>query len=347
MNEITARIRDWYRHNKRELPWRSTKDPYFIWVSEVLLQQTRVSQGNDFYISFVQKYPDIYSLAAANEEDVLKICQGIGYYSRARNLLHTARYIVSELGGVFPGRYQDIVSLKGIGPYTAAAIASIAFNEPVVAIDGNVFRVASRLFDIDYPIDKSSSRNVFDQYTSLILDQSNPGDFNQALMDLGSLICTPVNPKCGLCPVETYCKANQLGKSSILPVKQSKIEVKQKYYTYLVVSNDDFVAFKKRGKGNIWSGMYDFALWESDQAPSDIDIVNIIIPSFLTDGNLRIKKMGKTINHKLTHRSLWVRFIEIESNSLPKDCIWVANQQIGQLPVPKIIEKFILNRNIK
>ncbi|MFZ4583041.1 MAG: A/G-specific adenine glycosylase, partial [Paludibacter sp.] len=235
-NENTSKtLINWYEHNKRELPWRDISDPYRIWISEIILQQTRVNQGISYYLRFVDRFPDVKALATAHEDEVLKYWQGLGYYSRARNLHKTAQIIVEKHNGNFPNSYTEIVQLKGIGAYTAAAICSFAYNQPYGVVDGNVYRVLSRLFAIQTPIDSSQAKNEFSDLATNLLNNSNPGIHNQAIMEFGALQCVPVQPECNTCPFQKTCKAYELDLVDKLPIKASKTKVRERFFNYFFI----------------------------------------------------------------------------------------------------------------
>jgi A/G-specific adenine glycosylase len=265
LREIFApKLLHWYQHHKRNLPWRHTNDPYRIWLSEVILQQTRVKQGLPYYLAFVENYPTVFDLAQAEEREVLRLWQGLGYYSRARNMHQTAKMVVTELGGKFPDNYAGLLQLKGVGPYIAAAVASFAFREPVAVVDGNVFRVLARLMGIETDIASHEAKKVFGTLANELISREKPDEYNQAIMEFGALLCTPANPQCMFCPVNTECTAFATGRQQVLPVKSRKQPVKERYFHYLVFSHHDTVAMRARTAKDIWLGLFDFFLIESD-----------------------------------------------------------------------------------
>ena len=259
-------LADWYLENKRSLPWRETNEPYRIWLSEIILQQTRVDQGKPYYLSFVKAFPKVEDLAQAEEVDVLKLWQGLGYYSRARNLHASAKYVASDLQGKFPSSYKDLLALKGVGDYTASAIASICYNEPVAVVDGNVFRVLSRIFGIDTPINSTEGVKQFKQLAQELLDKKDPANFNQGIMEFGATHCKPQNPLCDSCPFAAKCVAFNQNRISELPVKLKKQKVKNRYFNYLVFISEEgeTILEQRRGKG-IWEGLYEFPLVETSE----------------------------------------------------------------------------------
>ena len=256
---------NWYNSNKRPLPWRETKDPYKIWLSEIILQQTRVSQGLPYYLKFMTEFPTIHDLAKANEQKVLSLWQGLGYYSRARNLHQCAIYISDKLGGKFPSSYLELLKLPGIGPYTAAAIASIAFGEAVPVVDGNVYRVLSRLFGIEADIGQSKNREIFYEHALQLIQNQDPDTFNQAMMEFGAMHCMPRNPLCEECFVSSECYANLHGKQESFPIKSKKIKVRKRYFNYIVFFFEDGLLMRERSEGDIWQGLNDFYCIESGQ----------------------------------------------------------------------------------
>ncbi|MCF8224599.1 MAG: A/G-specific adenine glycosylase [Bacteroidales bacterium] len=263
--KISEIITEWYKKYKRQLPWRSTSDPYRIWLSEIILQQTRVSQGLDYYIRFVEKFPDVQSLAAASEETVMKFWQGLGYYSRARNMHQASREIVSVYNGKFPGNYDALLKLKGVGPYTAAAVASIAFGEPVAVVDGNVSRVLGRLFAVGEPVNSTEGARKISELAFELLDRDVPGNHNQAIMEFGALQCTPVNPNCRECPLNHICESYRLNASDKFPLKLKQTKRKNRYFTYFVIKQYGHTYIRKRTGEDIWKSMYEFPMIEQDQ----------------------------------------------------------------------------------
>ena len=263
-NFVTEKILNWYEVHKRILPWRDITDPYKIWISEIILQQTRVIQGLDYYNRFIERFPDVHALAIAEEQEVLKYWQGLGYYSRARNLHAAARSIETRFGGKFPKDYESILSLKGIGEYTAAAVASFAFNLPRPVVDGNVFRFLSRLFAIEEPIDTSKGKKLFTELAGQMMDRQRAGLFNQAIMEFGALQCVPASPDCGECPLATHCLSKTQGKVSEFPVKLNKPKTKEVYLYYFYIHSGEFIFLKKREGKGIWQNLYEFPSVESE-----------------------------------------------------------------------------------
>ena len=313
MNILHDTLINWFDANHRDLPWRHDPTPYQIWLSEVILQQTRVNQGRDYYLRFIEHWPEVNDLAKASEEEVLKMWQGLGYYSRARNLHHCAQQVVTEHGGQFPADYEKLKRLKGIGDYTAAAIASIAFNLPYAVVDGNVYRVLSRLFDIETPININEGQSLFAQLANDLLNRKQPGLHNQALMEFGALHCTPKNPNCLLCPLQAQCLAFAHQTVMQRPVKLQKVKVTTRYFNYLVIRINDSIYLHKRSGNDIWKNLYDFPCIESEQLMSVEEIIATEKFNQLFDGlPFTIEKTSPIFTHKLTHRTILAQFIEIK-----------------------------------
>jgi len=338
-------LQNWYERNKRDLPWRNTKDPYKIWLSEVILQQTRVVQGLPYYNKFVEKYPTVIDLANADDNDVLRLWQGLGYYSRARNMHQTARIIASELNGEFPNTYAGLVKLKGIGPYTAAAIASFAFDEKVAVVDGNVYRVLARIFDIETDISSHESKKIFNDLANELISDKTPGTHNQAMMEFGATYCTPANPGCMFCIFHYDCEANAKGKQTVLPVKSKKVKVKKRYFDYFVIEREGKLLMAKRGAKDIWEGLYNFYLVESpDNLLSIEEIENDFVQEVLPVAN--IKNISEIYKHVLTHQSIEVKFWHLvlnedQSLTLPLDYDFYTWAEVEDLPKPILIEKYL------
>ena len=329
----------WYLQNDRDLPWRKTKNPYFIWLSEIMLQQTRVNQGLPYYVTFTKEFPTVFDLAKATESKVLKLWQGLGYYSRARNLHYSAKYIAAELKGTFPSSFEEIKKLKGVGDYTASAISSICFDEAQAVVDGNVYRVLSRYFGIETPINSSKGIKEFKLLAQSLIDKSQPGTYNQAIMDFGALHCKPQNPLCETCPFNNSCVALQTKKVKDLPVKEKKIKVKKRYFNYLVFISDDqnTMLSERKGKG-IWQGLYEFPLIETEKSVSKKHLIEQV--SSLEDIVLFNEK---EIVHKLSHQHLYTKFWIVKKNDLEENQIsWST---IHNYPVPILIANFLKNFN--
>lgn len=331
----------WYLQNDRELPWRKSKNPYFVWLSEIMLQQTRVAQGMAYYLKFTETFPTIFELANADESTVLKMWQGLGYYSRARNLHFTAKHVANELNGVFPSTYKELIKLKGIGDYTASAIASICFDEPNAVVDGNVYRVLSRYFGIKTAINSSAGIKEFKILAQSLLDTSQPGTYNQAIMDFGALHCKPQNPLCETCPFADSCVAFEKKLTKELPVKVKKIKVKNRYFNFLVIKTADqkTILSERKGKG-IWQGLYQFPLIESDKIIDKDDLIasEEFIQLFPDETTISLFNK-KEIVHKLSHQHLYTQFWIVETETLKNATInWT---EIKKYPVPVLIANFL------
>ena len=331
----------WYAANKRTLPWRCTRDPYKIWLSEIILQQTRVIQGMPYYLKFIAAFPTVYDLARASEERVLKLWQGLGYYSRARNLHATAKTVVEEHSGRFPETYKGLLKLKGVGDYTASAIASICFDAPEPVVDGNVYRVLARYFGVDKPISGSSGIKYFKKLARQVMDADNICDYNQGIMEFGAVQCIPKNPDCPHCPLNDSCVAQQKGQVGELPVKGKATQVKHRYFHYLVFEdmNGNTLLRKRTGKG-IWQNLWEFPLLESHR---EIDREGVIqgLDRFLDTGTVRkILRYNKTpIIHKLSHRHLHTVFWIVKTDAVFQDGIPLS--ELEKYPVPVLIADFL------
>ena len=337
------RLIRWYQGNARDLPWRQTRNPYFIWLSEIILQQTQVQQGLPYYLRFVKAYPTVQDLAKAPTDDVLKLWQGLGYYSRARNLQFAANTVVRELGGTFPSSFKALKQLKGVGDYTAAAIASIAFNEPVAAVDGNVYRVLSRIFAIDTPIDSPKGKSQFAALAQALLDQNDPGTFNQALMEFGALYCKPVQPNCGACVFADKCLAYQAGRVAELPIKAKKTKIKALYFNYLVmIDPHQKTLLKKRTSGAIWEGLYEFILHADETPLSVVDSLRWLEKNYAFAKKATIRHESKSYKHLLSHRTIHARFIVLGlTKDIPGAHAPIPLKAIADLPVARLTEKFL------
>ncbi len=343
---FTKVLNYWYKQNKRDLPWRRTNDPYFIWVSEIILQQTRIEQGLDYYLRFLEKFPDIHSLAEADEKDVLKIWQGLGYYSRARNLHSAACEIMALHQGVFPKTYDEIRKLKGIGDYTAAAIASIAFGIPTPVVDGNVLRLFSRFFGIDEPIDKAKGKTAIQGKANLLINLEHPGDFNQAIMEFGALQCKPA-PDCKICPLKSGCVAFQQKRVADLPVRSGKQKQRTRYFYYFFIlsgrGKSRSVYLKKRIGTDIWKNLFDFPLVEKEKAISYNKLIRSKEWNDLFLGKkMKLLKESKPYRHILSHQIIVAKFYQLET-AFQSDMSYlkVAISDIEKYPVPRLVEKYL------
>ena len=333
---------NWYLQNKRNLPWRETKNPYYIWLSEIILQQTRVAQGLPYYETFLIEFPNVKVLANANEEQVLKLWQGLGYYSRARNLHFTAKYVTSELNGEFPKDYKGLLKLKGIGEYTAAAIASFSYNQPVAVLDGNVFRVLSRYFGVDLDISQPKTKIEFQKLAQSLLPVNNAAEFNQAIMEFGALQCVPKSPNCNDCIFNTSCYALQKNEVSNLPFKSKKTKVTKRFLNYLILqdSNKKIIVEKRVGKG-IWRNLFQFPLIEEfEEKSSDASMELIKAFRFNDKKPIEILMLNEDyIKHKLSHQDLHIRFFKLSFNSELKGAESI--EKIKEYPFPIVLHNFI------
>jgi A/G-specific adenine glycosylase len=332
----------WYLQNKRDLPWRNTTNPYAIWLSEIMLQQTRVAQVTPYFLSFTTTFPTVFDLANANEEQVLKLWQGLGYYSRARNLHKTAQYVAFELNGQFPNNYKDLLKLKGIGEYTAAAIASFSYNEVVPVVDGNVFRVLSRYFDIETDIAQASAKKEFTALASELIPQDNPAIFNQAIMEFGALQCVPKNPDCSNCIFNNSCLALQKKKVDSLPVKSNKLKVRIRYFNYIVVEDEkNHTLIQKRTQKGIWHNLYEFPLIETEKEQGFDYISNEITNQLFNQNSILsiLEHNQKSIIHKLSHQHLHIKFWGIKIKGKVEKGI--SREDLITFPFPIVIHNFI------
>lgn len=331
-------ILPWYYQNFRDLPWRQNKNPYSIWLSEIILQQTQVVQGLPYYQQFIKQYPSVVDLANAPEEEVLKLWQGLGYYSRARNLHAAAKFVVQELDAIFPKTYKDLLQLKGVGDYTAAAIASIAYNQVVPTIDGNVYRVISRVFDIEVPIDSNEGKTIIKNLMVDLMDNNKPGDFNQAVMELGAMVCKPKNPDCHLCPLQEKCLA--LSQKTILerPIKSKKLKITDWYIDYLLLNDVNGIVLLKRDDSSIWKNLFELPNAMNNQAFKTLTHLQAIQKQFTSEHSPIV--FVKEVKHKLTHKNLHIRFFKCKVKGHAFSNI-VLYSEIGGKPVPKPIENFL------
>jgi A/G-specific adenine glycosylase len=341
MDFFSSKIIEWYSQHKRELPWRNTKDPYKIWLSEIILQQTQVKQGLPYYQKFIKTFPSVSELANANEEEVLKLWQGLGYYSRARNLHFAAKQI--HQAGFFPKEYKDIITLKGVGEYTAAAIASFAFKLPYAVVDGNVFRLLSRFYGIDTPVDTSKGKREFSEIAQTLLVKKEPDSHNQAIMEFGSQMCKPKQPNCNSCPLRDECIAFANNTIHLLPVKKGKVKVKTVFFEYFFFKMNGYTLVNKRANDGIWQNMYEFPLITTNDLKNTEEILNHNqFESWVKGIDFIIESISE-FKHILTHRKINARFWEINcQNTLPASNFQkIKIESIDKLAVSRLIEKFI------
>lgn len=343
---FSDQIISWYKQHKRDLPWRGLKDPYRIWLSEIILQQTRVEQGTPYYLRFVEQYPTIKDLAVANQEEVLKLWQGLGYYSRARNLHFAAQQVMNEFDGVFPNTHKDILSLKGVGEYTAAAIASFAYDLPHAVVDGNVYRLLARYFGIHTPINSTEGKKSFFALANKLLDKQNASDYNQGIMEFGSQQCKPVNPDCNNCPLQEGCIAFQEKLVKELPIKLKTVKQKKLYFDYFFIQHERNTYIKKRSAKGIWQNLYDFPLIEKEKKSNENDILTQAQETF--NINFESIKVSKEYKHILSHRTIFARFWSVKTS---KELQFLNTQKIPledlhQYPIPRLIELFLQDEQL-
>lgn len=336
--DFTHQLLNWYKKHKRSLPWRSTTNPYYIWLSEIILQQTRIEQGLPYYEAFTTKFPTLKDLATADEDAVLKLWQGLGYYSRARNLHFTAQYIYNELNGVFPKSYAEIIKLKGIGPYTAAAIASFAYKEPVAVVDGNVFRVLARFFGIYDDIAITKTRAVFQNLANELISTKHPDLFNHAIMDFGATVCLPANPKCNNCIFNENCFAFLKNELAQLPVKNKKISVKNRYLNYLILRKNNEIVIQQRTEKDIWQQLFELPLIETSTDNEEEFFLHL---SNLYPNNSIKKVTANTVKHKLSHQQLHINFYEINVSNFTSNQQTSAIQDLHNYAYPIVIWNFL------
>jgi A/G-specific adenine glycosylase len=341
---FSDKIVEWYLSNKRDLPWRETNDPYKIWLSEIILQQTRVSQGLPYYRRFIDQFPDVQSLALASEQEVLRLWQGLGYYTRARNLHKCAKEVVSHYGGNFPTTFENLLKLPGIGEYTAAAIASFCYNEPVAVLDGNVFRVLSRLFGIEKEINSPQGKKIFTTLANDLISQTRPDLHNQAIMEFGALRCIPKNPLCSSCCFRSACVAAQNNLQEILPRKGKSKTARKRYFYYLVVQKGKSLLMKRRLDKDIWEGLYDFMLRENKRPIKTEKLLDDLNLSFKDVAEVKTIEVSKLYKHILTHQVIFSKFIIISVGKVygfNDNLKFYTFEKIHDLPKPRLITRFL------
>ncbi|MGB0881682.1 MAG: A/G-specific adenine glycosylase [Vicingaceae bacterium] len=337
---FSEEIIGWYHQNKRDLPWRNSTDPYKIWLSEIILQQTRVDQGLDYYHKFVENYPTIDLLAKAPEKEILNLWQGLGYYSRARNLHSTAKFIMNEHKGVFPTDYKTVLSLKGVGEYTAAAITSFAYGMSYPVIDGNVYRVLSRVYGIETPIDSTIGKKEFKTLATELIDTKKPADYNQGIMEFGALQCTPKKPNCENCPLRLSCYALKNDLVFELPKKEKKIKQRNRYFNYVVIFDDNNIYLKERKEKDIWIGLYDFPLVETEEQQNSFRTIK---DSFKTSALKLTSKSGE-YKHILSHQKIFATFWLSEAKNFTEfdeNYTRIPLAELNNFPIPKLIDNYL------
>jgi A/G-specific adenine glycosylase len=330
---FSATLLSWYQTHKRSLPFRDTHNAYLIWLSEIIFQQTRITQGLAYYEKFARRFPTPSALAQADEDEVLKLWQGLGYYSRARNLHAAAK----SMNGQFPTTYDGVRALKGVGDYTAAAICSMAYNMPYAVVDGNVYRVLARVFGIETPIDTTTGKKEFTARAQKLLDKKRPGDYNQALMDFGALVCTPQTPRCVQCPLAKTCVARRENRIGELPVKVQKTKITERFFHYIYVEQGRFVWLHKRGAGDIWQNLYELPLVETDTNDP-------LKKSPVWCGRAKVHPVGKPLKHVLSHRVIWAQLYTVKlspSAKCPTEFIRIKKSALERYAVPRLVQKLL------
>ncbi len=339
-------LAEWYAIFKRPLPWRETRNPYHIWLSEIILQQTRVVQGLPYYEKFVNQYPKVEDLAKAPQEEVLKLWEGLGYYSRARNMHQAAKYIAHERNGDFPPTYQEILKIKGVGPYTAAAIASFAFEEPQAVVDGNVYRVLARIFGVEEAVNTPKAQKVFKTLADGLLNRENPSEYNQAIMEFGALQCVPKKPDCTVCPFKEHCYAFLKGAVEALPKKAAKKAKKQRFFYYLQLQQNGSTLVRERPANDIWEGLYEFVLLEFETPRKVEEVLEKASGKGWLTSSFVVKEVVSLKPHLLSHQKLWVQVLKIETERLlfPKGegaYRKVNKEELSALPMPILLRKYL------
>jgi A/G-specific adenine glycosylase len=343
--QFSERLQKWYQIHHRDLPWRHTQDPYVIWLSEIILQQTRVEQGLPYFYAFVQRFPHVQALASAEEGEVLRLWEGLGYYSRGRNLLKAAKWVMDKWNGRFPTAYQDLLTLPGVGPYTAAAIASFAAGEAKAVVDGNVYRILSRFFGIDLPINKPLGQKYFAELAESCLDKKNPGLHNQAIMEFGALHCKPKQPLCPQCPLSDACVALAKGKIDQLPVKVKGKPVRPRYFHYFILEKESSIAVSQRNLGDIWANLYEFPMLETTEEVQALDL--LMHPRLVEwfGENFSLELLMQPPPHLLSHQKIHAKFYKVVgfNDFLRKKSSWnyVLLKDLDTLAKPKVIYTFL------
>jgi A/G-specific adenine glycosylase len=346
MLQFSKILRVWYSNNARLLPWRQTNDPYKIWLSEIILQQTRVEQGMPYYNRFIENYKTVADLAKAPLNEVLLLWQGLGYYSRARNLHKAANQVVEVFNGKFPDSHDQIKSLVGIGDYTAAAISSFAYNLPYAVVDGNVYRFLSRYFGINTPIDSTEGKKEFAELAQNLIDPKHPAMHNQAIMEIGAMVCKPSNPSCSECPFQTSCYAFKNGKANDLPVKSKKTKVRPRYFNYLIFQESDLTLIIQRGEKDIWQGLFEFPLIESEATITALELA-IIIKQRFSISNFEMRGAEKNFKHLLSHQTIHARFWKINIDLKKINIInskTVTMEDLKLFAMPQLIVNYLKNQ---
>ncbi|ANI88021.1 A/G-specific adenine glycosylase [Arachidicoccus ginsenosidimutans] len=345
MSGFSKKLLHWHKYfNQRQMPWKGEKNPYKIWLSEVILQQTRVEQGWNYYEKFIQRYPAICDLANAEDADVFKLWEGLGYYNRCKNLLFTARFICNELNGIFPKNYEEVLALKGVGNYTASAICSFAYNQPYAVVDGNVFRVLSRIYGVEKAIDSTEGKNIFTQLAQENLDKKEAALYNQAIMDFGATVCKPANPQCATCVMKEICVAHNNGLVNQLPVKEKVLTKKTRNFTWFVLSVKNEIFIHKRTHNDIWQNLNEFYLLETDEKNNwNNEKVSEFVNNQFSINPLSIN-ISKEFTQQLTHQKIKAVFIEVKLKTKPsslKSGEWITKNNIPFFAFPKIVNDYL------
>lgn len=343
---ISNTLSSWYLVNKRELPWRDISDPYLIWISEIILQQTRVNQGISYYIRFIERFPTVADLALSDEDEVLKYWQGLGYYSRARNLHKAARQVMTDFGGIFPFEHADVLKLAGVGDYTAAAICSFAYDQPFAVVDGNVYRVLSRLFGIETPIDSGTGKKEFAGLAQELISKSDPGIHNQSIMEFGALQCVPVSPDCAACPLQLNCRAYELSIVDKLPIKSKKTKVTNRYFNYFFIELGGKTYLQKRIAKDVWQNLFEFPLVEADSLLTVEELMETdgFKNLFSGIGEVEVVKISNPMKHILSHRVIYAQFVTVkitDENAVLSELIKTSLAEIDQFAVSRLMELFL------
>jgi A/G-specific adenine glycosylase len=346
---FTRKLLQWHGSNKRPLPWKKTSNPYRIWLSEIILQQTRVEQGTPYYLKMIRLFPTVKDLAKAHEDQVLSAWQGLGYYSRAKNLQAAAKQIVANWNGKFPDRYEEILQLKGVGEYTAAAIASFAFGLPHAVVDGNVYRVLARVFGITENIHSAKAKKTFFRLANELLDRRNPGAFNQAIMDFGSLVCRPANPLCNNCCFRRECRAFQQQKIQEWPVNRKNIRIRKRWLNFMIIETADSLIIRKRREEDIWPGLFEWPVLETQKKPAQKELLaNLPLIKFAGPKPLKLTHRSEVVKHLLSHQTLFATFFHFKSATkklkLPRGAQWVKKRNLLDFPLPKLLENYWKNQ---
>lgn len=343
---ISDTLSAWYLANKRELPWRDISNPYLIWISEIILQQTRVNQGMSYYLRFIERFPSVADLALSDEDEVLKYWQGLGYYSRARNLHKAARQVMTDFEGVFPVEHADVLKLAGIGDYTAAAICSFAYDKPFAVVDGNVYRVLSRLFGLETPIDSGVGKKEFARLAQELISKSHPGIHNQSIMEFGALQCVPVSPDCLRCPLQQNCRAYELNSVDQLPIKSKKTKVSNRFFNYFFIELDGKTYLQKRIAKDVWQNLFEFPLVEAEKLLTVEELMETDDFRQLFNGiaEVEVVKISNPMKHVLSHRVIYAQFVTVkisDENAVLSERIKTPISEIDQFAVSRLMELFL------